>query len=672
MGKIIGIDLGTTNSCVAVFEGNEPVVIANSEGKRTTPSVVAFVDGGERKVGDPAKRQAITNPTRTIFSIKRFMGETWDQVQKEVTRVPYKVVKGDNNTPRVDIDGRLYTPQEISAMILQKMKKTAEDYLGQEVTEAVITVPAYFSDSQRQATKEAGQIAGLEVKRIVNEPTDGVEEEDYKPEVTYRIRIARDPEFKSEVITAERKWAFFNPFKLFEKGKWYWQYAYVDKDGKEEWSPVSHFYIDEHIRTFNPPSLQEVLAKLPKTHPRILLDAKDWDNIIERNKNNPEAQAYIRKANKCLNHPLKHLEEEIDTTQVVKLTNIVQYRSALIRESRKIVDREEANIEAMVRAYLLTKDEVYYKEGIERLSEILSWKNSKYFAGDFNRSTILSMSTSAYDAWYNLLTPDEKKLLLRTIRENGKKFYHEYVNHLENRIADNHVWQMTFRILNMAAFATYGELPMASTWVDYCYNEWVSRLPGLNTDGGWHNGDSYFQVNLRTLIEVPAFYSRISGFDFFADPWYNNNAFYVILLNLGLETLHLRMPQHCRNAQKVAEYLSKNEKVAWVNYCGLPDNKYYSLAQKYMPNGSCGVISFGLKGGRDVSIKFMDSLKLAAIVTHVADARTCVLHPASHTHRQLSDEQLLEAGIRPDLIRFSVGIENADDIIADIEQALNA
>ena len=171
MGKIIGIDLGTTNSCVSVFEGNEPVVITNSEGKRTTPSIVAFVDGGERKVGDPAKRQAITNPQRTIFSIKRFMGETYDQVAKEVSRVPYKVVKGDNNTPRVDIDGRLYTPQEISAMILQKMKKTAEDYLGQEVTEAVITVPAYFSDSQRQATKEAGQIAGLDVKRIVNEPT---------------------------------------------------------------------------------------------------------------------------------------------------------------------------------------------------------------------------------------------------------------------------------------------------------------------------------------------------------------------------------------------------------------------------------------------------------------------------------------------------------------------
>ncbi|MDR1273654.1 MAG: molecular chaperone DnaK [Odoribacteraceae bacterium] len=171
MGKIIGIDLGTTNSCVAVMEGNEPVVIPNSEGKRTTPSIVAFVDNGERKVGDPAKRQAITNPTRTIYSIKRFMGERFDQVDKEVNRVPYKVVKGDNNTPRVDIGDRKYSPQEISAMTLQKMKKTAEDYLGQEVTEAVITVPAYFNDSQRQATKEAGEIAGLTVRRIINEPT---------------------------------------------------------------------------------------------------------------------------------------------------------------------------------------------------------------------------------------------------------------------------------------------------------------------------------------------------------------------------------------------------------------------------------------------------------------------------------------------------------------------
>ena len=171
MGKIIGIDLGTTNSCVAVIEGKEPVVIPNSEGHRTTPSVVAFTNEGERKVGDPAKRQAITNPKRTIFSIKRFMGESYDKVSSDIERAPYTIARGDNNTPRVDIDGRLYTPQEISAMILQKMKKTAEDFLGQEVTEAVVTVPAYFSDSQRQATKEAGEIAGLTVKRIINEPT---------------------------------------------------------------------------------------------------------------------------------------------------------------------------------------------------------------------------------------------------------------------------------------------------------------------------------------------------------------------------------------------------------------------------------------------------------------------------------------------------------------------
>ena len=171
MSKIIGIDLGTTNSCVSVMEGNEPVIVPNAEGKRTTPSIVAFVEGGERKVGDPAKRQAVTNPTKTVYSIKRFMGNKFSESKQETERVPYKVVKGDNDTPRVEIDGRLYTPQEISAMVLQKMKKTAEDYLGYDVTEAVITVPAYFNDAQRQATKEAGEIAGLKVRRIINEPT---------------------------------------------------------------------------------------------------------------------------------------------------------------------------------------------------------------------------------------------------------------------------------------------------------------------------------------------------------------------------------------------------------------------------------------------------------------------------------------------------------------------
>ena len=171
MSKIIGIDLGTTNSCVSVMEGNEPVVITNAEGRRTTPSVIAFVEGGEIKVGDPAKRKAVTNPEKTVYSIKRFMGNKFYESKQEVGRVPYKVVKGDNDTPRVDIDGRLYTPQELSAMVLQKMKKTAEEFLDQEVSEAVVTVPAYFNDAQRQATKEAGEIAGLKVRRIINEPT---------------------------------------------------------------------------------------------------------------------------------------------------------------------------------------------------------------------------------------------------------------------------------------------------------------------------------------------------------------------------------------------------------------------------------------------------------------------------------------------------------------------
>lgn len=358
---------------------------------------------------------------------------------------------------------------------------------------------------------------------------DGVDDHGYKPRVTYRIRISQDPSFQKEVITAEREWAFYNPFRLFEKGKWYWQHAYVN-EGKEEWSPVYHFYVDDDTRVFNPPAFDELQKTFSSEHPRVLLDKKDWNTIIERNKNNPEAKAYITRSDKYMSHPLLHLNQEIDTTFLSDLTNEVQWKSALIRESRKIVDREERNIETMIRAYLLTKDEKYYKEAMKRLTEIISWKGNRYFAGDFNLSTILSMSTSAYDAFYDILTPEEKNVLLGSIKENGTFFFEEYVNHLENRIADNHVWQMTFRILNMAAFATLNELSEASVWADYCYNFWVSRLPGLNSDGAWHNGDSYFHVNIRTLIEVPAFYSRISGyaFNYFDDPWYNNNAKYVI------------------------------------------------------------------------------------------------------------------------------------------------
>ena len=233
--------------------------------------------------------------------------------------------------------------------------------------------------------------------------------------------------------------------------------------------------------------------------------------------------------------------------------------------------------------------------------------------------------------------------------------------------------------LNMVTITSVGEYSkerfskedaLSQYLIPYVYSKdldaHAEKFPGLCTPDESYHGLTYTKAFGKGAYITKATAQLMRDLGSIQSP---QNSF---LLNLGLETLHLRMPQHCRNAQKVAEYLSKNEKVAWVNYCGLPDNKYYSLAQKYMPNGSCGVISFGLKGGRDVSIKFMDSLEFIAIVTHVADARSCVLHPASHTHRQLSDEQLMEAGVRPDLIRLSVGIENADDIIADIEQALNA
>lgn len=356
---------------------------------------------------------------------------------------------------------------------------------------------------------------------------DGVEGHEKKVRVTYRVRISQDPSFRKNVITAERNWAFFNPFQLFDKGKWYWQHAYVN-DGEEEWSPVYHFFVDEKSVMFNPPSFTNFTKAFSSDHPRVLCNKNDWDTIIEKNKNNPEALGYIDKANQGMRQPLRHLKYEMDTTALTRLTNEVQRKSALIIESRKVVDREEINIEAMVRAYLLTKKKDYREEALKRLTEIISWQDSHYFAGDFNLSTILSMSTSVYDAFYDVLDYKEKELLLSTIWRIGSAFFEEYVNHLENRIADNHVWQMTFRIFNMAAFATLNELPEASIWADYCYNFWVSRFPGLNADGSWHNGDSYFPVNFRTLIEVPAFYGRVTGFNYFDAPWYTYNALYVI------------------------------------------------------------------------------------------------------------------------------------------------
>lgn len=357
---------------------------------------------------------------------------------------------------------------------------------------------------------------------------DGVEEKEHKQHVTYKVRLSQDPKFKKDVFEETRNWAFFNPFQKLKEGKWYWQYAYVDKNNNEEWSETFHFFITKESLDFNPPSLSQLKEMIPQHHPRVWMDKKDWNHIIEKNKNNDEVKQYIRQADKALKTKLGHIGLEIDTSKLHSLDNEIKRKSYLIRESRKIVDREERNVESLVRAYLLTKEQRYYEGAIARIEEMLSWKGHRYFAGDFNSSVLLSLSAMSYDAFYDLLTPEDKTILLNGIKDNGDLFFEEFVNHLENRIADNHVWQMTFRILTTAAFASWGDLPEASTWLDYCYNMWIARFPGLNNDGGWHNGDSYFHVNIKTLIEVPFLLSRITGFDFFADPWYNNNVKYVI------------------------------------------------------------------------------------------------------------------------------------------------
>lgn len=357
---------------------------------------------------------------------------------------------------------------------------------------------------------------------------DGAPETEAKPRVTYRVRLSQDSLFRSDVVSATRSWAFFNPSEPLEAGRWYWQYAFVNAEGKEEWSKRCCFDIDATTRRFCPPSFEKLQAMLPTSHPRILTDRRDWADLQRRTKGMPERKLYTARAAKALKKPLLPFEEAIDTSCLAGLTNRVQRRSYLIREGRKIFDSTEGDVEALVRAYILTADTAYMHGAVRTVGAMLDWSKSPLMAGDFNRSVVLSASTLAYDSFYDQLTDAERAMLLEAIRDNGSRFFGEYVNHLENRIADNHVWQMTLRILTMAAFATYGELPEATEWADYCYNMWLARLPGLTADGGWHNGDSYFQVNIRTLIEVPAFYTRLTGFNFFDNPWYAGSMRYAI------------------------------------------------------------------------------------------------------------------------------------------------
>lgn len=347
-----------------------------------------------------------------------------------------------------------------------------------------------------------------------------------KNKLRYALRWSQDPGFKKGNTQVETRWPFFNPEKDLAPGVWHWQFGYI-VDGKTYWASTQQVTIGKNARKFCPPALKTVLAGLPKAHPRVYMDKNDWDNLIRRSAGSADRKSFITRADKALATPMK-TTKDINSKLAEKLTNPSQRQSMLTRESRRIIDNEEINVDVLIRAYLLTKDRRYSDEAMKRIKEMLSWSGDKNIVGDFNAATFVSLCATAYDTLYDLLDADTRKMLLDAIKVNGSKMFANFNNRLENHIADNHVWQMTFRIFTMAAFTVYGELPEADTWVDYCYNLWVARFPGLNKDGGWHNGDSYFIVNVRTLIEVPYFYSRISGFDFFSDPWYQGNAMYVI------------------------------------------------------------------------------------------------------------------------------------------------
>lgn len=348
-----------------------------------------------------------------------------------------------------------------------------------------------------------------------------------KSKLKYTLRYSTDSNLSKDVVTVETIWPFHNPDKPLAPGKYYWQHTVMAEDGTQSWSPVYTVTVADNGHRFTPPSYTEFIAKLPATHPRILVQAADWDNFIARSKNKPERQWYIESAEKALANPMKRIED-VRTDNLKNLTNDMQRNSYLTKESRRIIDAEEQNCDALIRAYLLTKDKRYSDEATKRILIMTGWDKNENVKGDFNDGTILSLASLAYDSFFNILTPEQKAELLDAVKRKGYLMYNRFNNYLENHIAENHIWQMTLRITTLAALATYGELPESKLWSDYCYNVWLARFPGLNSDGGWHNGDMYFTVNTRTLVEVPYFYSTISGYDFFSDPWYCNNIMYTI------------------------------------------------------------------------------------------------------------------------------------------------
>lgn len=372
-----------------------------------------------------------------------------------------------------------------------------------------------------------------------------------KSKLKYRMRYSTDRDFaKDKTVTVDRVWPFYNPDKPLEAGVWYWQYAYVDENGQEEWSPVFNFTVVDNPQKFMPPSYKEFIGSLPKSHPRILVDGANWDDFIENAKDKEEYGWYLNVADKALEEPMKRIED-IRTDQLKNLTNDHQVKQYLTRESRRIIDAEEQTCEALIRAYVLTRDRRYADEAVKRITTMFGWSDNPNVKGDFNDGAIVSLASMAYDSFYNLLTDAQKQEFLSQLQPRIRKMYDHYNNYLENHIAENHLWQMNFRITSMAVYATYGDFPESDLWADYCYNVWLCRFPGLNRDGAWHNGDSYFTVNTRTLVEMPWFYSRVTGYDFFSDPWYDNNTMYTMY--------------HCPPFQKSAGNGSSHQNVARPN-----------------------------------------------------------------------------------------------------------
>lgn len=360
------------------------------------------------------------------------------------------------------------------------------------------------------------------------DPLDGFDEEAPNPDksnVVYRIRYSPDSTFAASATTERQSpWGMLNVHEQLAPGKWYWQYAY-GRDG--EWSRPTGFVVKKCDKPFLLPSFAEVAAKLPATHPRILVDAAGWDEFQASAEGKPEAKWYIEYADAALASPMKRIED-IDHTDLHKLENEMQVKAYMTQQSRRIIDAEEKNCEALMRAYLLTKDPKYGREAIARVMVMAGWDSSEAVVGDFNDGTILSLASMVYDSCFDLLDDSQKKTLLAAVSRKGEKMYNRFNNYVEAYLFEDHIWQMTMRITTMAAFATMTELPEARKWAEYCYNLWVARMPGVNSDGGWHNGDSYFSVNTRTLVEVPWFFSRLTGVDFFADPWYDGNIMYTM------------------------------------------------------------------------------------------------------------------------------------------------